>query len=51
LLAAGLIGLLAGAAISTNIVGAIFGIFLFILGSAALIAGAILLLIALLARE
>jgi hypothetical protein len=51
LLIAGLVGLIIGATISTNIVGAIFGVFLFILGSAALIAGAILLLIALLARK
>jgi hypothetical protein len=51
LLAAGLLGLLVGASISTNIVGAIFGIFLFVLGSIALAVGAVLLIIALVAKE
>lgn len=51
LIGAGLVGLLVGAAISTNLVGALFGVFLILLGSIAAVAGLVLLLIALLADE
>jgi hypothetical protein len=51
LLGAGLLGLLIGASISTNVVGAIFGVFFIALGSVALVIGLILLLIALIGNE
>lgn len=51
LLGAGLLGLLVGAAISTNLVGAIFGVFLLALGSVALVVGLVLLLVALVSKE
>lgn len=51
LLGVGLLGILVGASLSTNIVGAIFGVFFFALGSLALIAGLILLVIALIDND
>ena len=51
LIGIGLVGLLVGAGISTNLLGAIFGVFLILLGSIAVVAGLVLLLIGLLAKE
>jgi hypothetical protein len=51
LMGIGLIGLLVGASISTNLVGAILGVYLMLLGSIAIVVGLILLFIGLLANE
>jgi hypothetical protein len=51
LIGVGLIGLLVGASVSASLVGAIFGVYLILLGSIAIVVGLVLLFIGLLANE
>ncbi|MGI4760053.1 MAG: hypothetical protein ACRYF0_05070 [Janthinobacterium lividum] len=51
LLGIGLLGVLIGAGISTNLIGALFGVFLMALGSVAIVVGLVLLLVALVTNE
>jgi hypothetical protein len=51
LIGVGLVGLLVGASVSTSLVGAIFEVYLMLLGSIAIVVGLVLLFIGLLSNE